>query len=90
MDVDIIYSEGNTSTLTTDETGMYMAEVDIVESSLPEGYQQSVGTDPTTADVPSGGIATDLDGYHFPTSLLTKAPTILLHKILSVSLTKRF
>ena len=82
VDVVITDSEGNVFTLTTDATGMYMAEVpigetviDIDESTLPPGYEQTVGTDPTTVDVPSGGTATDLDGYHFPTEIPTKAPT---------------
>ena len=82
VDVVITDSEGNVFTLTTDATGMYMAEVpigetviDIDESTLPPGYEQTVGTDPTTVDVPSGGTATDLDGYHFPTEMPTKAPT---------------
>ena len=70
VDVVITDSEGNVFTLTTDATGMYMAEVpagptvtDIVESTLPEGSVQTVGTDPTTVDVPAGGTATDLDGF---------------------------
>ena len=82
VDVVITDSEGNVFTLTTDATGMYMAEVpigetviDIDESTLPPGYEQTVGTDPTTVDVPSGGTATDLDGYHFPTEMPTKTPT---------------
>ena len=82
VEVVIIDSKGGTFTLTTDETGMYMAEVpigstviDIVESTLPPGYQQTVGTNPTTVDVPAGGTATDLDGYYFPTDAPTAAPT---------------
>ena len=82
VDVVITDSEGNVFTLTTDATGMYMAEVpigetviDIDESTLPPGYEQTVGTDPTTVDVPAGGTATDLDGYYFPTEAPTKAPT---------------
>ena len=78
VDVVITDSEGNVFTLTTDETGMYMAEVpigdtviDIDESTLPPGYEQTVGTDPTTVDVPSGGTAlTSMD----TTSLLTHRP----------------
>ena len=81
VDVVITDSEGNVFTLTTDATGMYMAEVpigetviDIDESTLPPGYEQTVGTDPTTVDVPSGGTATDLDGYHFPTGMPDQGP----------------
>ena len=82
VDVVITESEGNVFTLTTDETGMYMAEVpegstvvDIVESTLPPGAEQTVGTDPTTVDVPAGGTGTDLDGFRFPTDMPTKSPT---------------
>ena len=82
IDVVITDSGGNTFTLTTDVTGMYMAEVpigdtviDIDESTLPPGYQQTVGTDPTTVNVPSGGSATDLDGYHFPTAAPSDLPS---------------
>ena len=76
-------SEGNTFTLTMDATGMYMAEVptgitviDIDESTLPRGYEQTVGTDLTTVNVRSGRTATDLDGYYFPPELPTSSPTI--------------
>ena len=73
---------GQTTTLTTDGTGMYMTEVpagptvtDIVESTLPPGAEQTVGTDPTTVDVPAGGTGTDLDGYYIPTDSPTASPT---------------
>ena len=75
-------NEGNTFSLTTDATGMYMAEVpigitviDIDESTLPRGYEQTVGTDLTTVNVRSGRTATDLDGYYFPPELPTSSPT---------------
>jgi len=68
--------------LTTDETGMYMIEVpagptvtDIDESTLPPGYEQTAGTNPTTVDVPLGGTGTDIDGYYFPTAAPTPNPT---------------
>jgi hypothetical protein len=82
VDVVITDSTGEVVTLTTDETGMYMAEVsagptvtDIDESTLPPGYQQTSGFNPTTVDVPAGGTGTDLDGYYFPTDAPTKSPT---------------
>ena len=78
-------SSGRALTLTTDEDGMYMADVpagpavtDIVESTLPPGAVQTAGTDPTPVSVPEGGTATDLDGFQLPgvpTSSPTNAPT---------------
>lgn len=69
-------------TVTTDGRGVYEAIVpagpaviDIVETSLPPGAQQTAGTDPTTVIVPAGGRATDLDGYFVPTDAPTRAPT---------------
>ena len=62
VDVVITTSDGTTFTLTTDTMGMYMAEVpigettiDIDERTLPPGAEQTVGTDPTTGDVPPDG-----------------------------------
>ena len=49
--------------------------IDIDETTLPPGYEQTVGSNPTTVDVPAGGTATDLDGYYFPTEAPTKSPT---------------
>ena len=72
VDVLITDSSGETFTLTTDATGMCVAEVpigdtviDIDETTLPDGYEQTVGSNPTTVVVPAGGTATDLDGYYF-------------------------
>jgi hypothetical protein len=52
---------------------MYMAEVpigstviNIDETTLPPGSEQTAGTDPTTVVVPEGGTATDLDGFQLP------------------------
>jgi hypothetical protein len=66
VDVVITDSKGNTVTLTTDAAGMYMAEfpiadtvIDIDESTLASGFEQTVGTDQTTVNVPFGGTATD-------------------------------
>ena len=64
-------SNNETFTLTTDENGIYAAddvpagpaEVDIDESSLPPGANRTLGTDPTTVEVPVNGTATDLDGF---------------------------
>jgi len=76
-------SQGATLTLTTDANGKYTTTVpvgptvtDIVESTLPPGYQQTAGTDPTTLVVLAGETATDIDGYNFPTGSPTAAPTV--------------
>jgi uncharacterized protein (DUF2141 family) len=73
VDVVIFDTSGRALTLTTDEDGMYMADVpagpavtDIVESTLPPGAVQTTGTDPTPVSVPEGGTATDLDGFQLP------------------------
>lgn len=83
VDVVITDSLGGTITLTTDSTGMYMADVpvgptvtDIVESTLPDGALQTGGSDPSTVIVPGGGTATDSDGFQIQTSTPTKAPSI--------------
>ena len=75
-------SIGEISSLNTDETGIYMTEVpsgftviDVDESTLPPGGEQTAGTDPTTVRVPGGGTATDSDGYHFLTAMPTRPPT---------------
>jgi hypothetical protein len=72
VEVVITDSEGNTLTLTMDAAGMHMAEfpigdtvIDIDESTLASGFEQTVGTEQTTVNVPYGGTATDLDGYFF-------------------------
>ena len=82
VDVIITDSLGESQTVTTDDTGMYMAEVpagpavvDIDEGTLPPGYKQTGGTDPTTLNVPPGGTATDSDGFQKPTETPTASPT---------------
>jgi hypothetical protein len=82
VDVVITDSTGNTFTLTMDATGMYMAEVpigdsviDINKSTLPSGYEQTVGTDPKTVIVSSGSTATNLDGYFFPSAAPSSLPS---------------
>jgi hypothetical protein len=82
VDVVITDSECNTLTLTTDAAGMYMAEVpigntviDIDESTLASGFEQTVGTDPTTVNDPYGGTASDLDGYFFPSTAPSSSPS---------------
>jgi len=49
--------------------------IDIVKTTLRAGAIQTVGTDPTTVNVSAGGIATDLDGFYFPTKAPTPSPT---------------
>ena len=82
VDVVITDKNGDTQTVTTNSNGEYSAtvpagstEINIVESTLPPGGVQTVGTDPTTVNVPAGGVATDLDGFYFPTDAPTKSPT---------------
>jgi hypothetical protein len=60
-------------TLTTDENGNYATQVpagaatiDVDETTLPTGFTQTEGTDPTPVTVPAGGIASDVDGYQPP------------------------
>jgi hypothetical protein len=81
VNVVITDSSGATQTLTTNANGQYfttvrtgLTEINIVEGTLPPGYQQTVGTDPTIVDVTAGGVATDEDGYYFPTNAPTRAP----------------
>lgn len=61
------------------------ATIEIAERSLPRGFEQTVGTNPTTVEVTDGGTATDLDGYYFPTAASTKAilplPPALLRQV---------
>jgi hypothetical protein len=83
VDVVITDSSGETLTLTTDENGEYSAEVprgpteiDIDEDTVPDGFVQTAGENPTTVIVPGGGTATDEDGYQPPqTDAPTKSPT---------------
>ena len=51
------------------------ATIEIVESTLPDGAVQTVGTDPSTVDITDGGTITEVDGFYFPTDAPTKAPT---------------
>jgi hypothetical protein len=82
VEVVITDKEGNTLTWPTDAAGMYMAEVpigdtviDIDESTLASGFEQTVGTDPTTVNVPYGGTTSDLDGYFFPSAAPSSSPS---------------
>jgi hypothetical protein len=75
-------SNGDKTTVTTDSNGNYSVEVpvgpatiEIVESTLPEGAVQTVGSNPSTVNVPDGGTVTEVDGFYFPTDAPTKAPT---------------
>jgi uncharacterized repeat protein (TIGR01451 family) len=70
-------SAGVTYTLTTDANGQYSqtvpagdAEIAIDETTLPTGLAQTEGTNPTTINVPSGGSASDVDGYQPPVGLV--------------------
>ena len=71
VDVVIANSNGITQTVTTDANGNYTATVppgnttaDVDETTLPTGYVQTAGTDPTTVTAVAGN-ATDIgdDGY---------------------------
>lgn len=70
VDVLITDDRGSMQTSTSDPSGDYSASaptgsttVDVDESTLPTGFVQTAGTDPTVVTVPDGGIASDLDGY---------------------------
>ena len=70
VDVDITDSNGDEQTVTTDDTGMYMAvvpigrtEIDIIEETLPPGAVQTDGDNPTTVEVRAGRTTEDEDGY---------------------------
>ncbi|MCI5140616.1 MAG: hypothetical protein D3909_02585, partial [Candidatus Electrothrix sp. ATG1] len=71
--VAITDSEGGIQTLITDANGNYAANVpagdtivDIDATTLPTGFTQTQGTDPTTVTVPAGGIGSDVDGFEPP------------------------
>jgi uncharacterized repeat protein (TIGR01451 family) len=71
-------SAGVTYTLTTDANGQYSqtvpagsTDIEIDETTLPAGLTQTEGTNPTTVSVPSGGSASDVDGYQPPTADLS-------------------
>jgi uncharacterized repeat protein (TIGR01451 family) len=83
VQVEITDSAGNTQTVTTDANGDYSATVpagdttiDIVDATLPAGVTQTEGTDTTTVTVPSGGTASDIDGYQPPTADLSLSKTV--------------
>jgi hypothetical protein len=76
VDVVMTDSVGNTLTLTTDAAGTIGDTViDIDESTLASGFEQTVGTEQTTVNVPYGGTATDLDGYFFPSAAPSSSPS---------------
>ena len=82
VEVVITDSNGDPQTVTTDSNGEYSASVppgptviDVDETTLPPDAEQTAGTDPTSVDVPSGGIVSDADGYQFPTGSPTGSPT---------------
>jgi hypothetical protein len=83
VDVVITDSLGGIQTVTTDANGDYSATVpagsttaDVDEATLPDGYIQTAGTDPTSVNVPAGSN-TDIgdDGYQRPTATPTTSPT---------------
>jgi hypothetical protein len=84
VEVVIIDSNGDPQTVTTNKDGEYSAEVprgrteiDIDEGTLPlpPGFIQTTGENPSTVDVPGGGVATDEDGYRPRTGAPTSRPT---------------
>ena len=81
VEVVITDSNGDSQTVTTDSNGEYTAVVppgvtviDIDETTLPPDAERTEGTDPTSVDVPSGGTASDIDGFQFPTGAPSRAP----------------
>jgi hypothetical protein len=72
VDVVITDETGAIQTLTTDSNGEYKTivpagsiRIDIDETTLPPGFVQTVGTNPTTVTVPAGSVATDLDIFRW-------------------------
>jgi hypothetical protein len=70
VDVVVIDSNGDKQTVTTDNTGMYMAvvpigrtDIEIIEETLPPGAVQTDGDNPTTLEVRAGRTTEDVDGY---------------------------
>jgi fimbrial isopeptide formation D2 family protein/uncharacterized repeat protein (TIGR01451 family) len=71
IDVIVTDAAGAIQTVTTDDNGDWSADVsageataDVDETTLPPGYVQTAGTDPSSVDVPSGGTAdAGDDGY---------------------------
>jgi len=80
-------SSGATYTVTTNGNGDYMQTVspgtvliDIVDGSLPPGYVQTVGDDPTTVEVPVNGEATGWEARfgqpaYMPGTVMVLSPT---------------
>jgi len=74
--VTVADSLGNTQTLSTDVDGHYAANVpegDVVitvnETTLPGGYTQTEGTNPTTITAVLGSTVSDVDGYTATTAI---------------------
>ena len=70
VNVTITDSNGRIITLITDSNGTYSLTVpsgativDIDQSDIDASYVQTEGTDPTTINVPVGGVASDIDGF---------------------------
>ena len=64
---------GVTRTVTSDASGNYTATVpagsttaDVVEATLPVGYAQTAGVDPSTVNVPSGSVTSIFDDGYQP------------------------
>jgi hypothetical protein len=65
-----------------DAAGMYMAEVpigdtviDIDKSTLPSGFEKTVGTDPTTVNDISGGTQPISMDIFFPSAAPSSSPS---------------
>jgi uncharacterized repeat protein (TIGR01451 family) len=74
VSVIITDSVGFTRTVTTDASGAHTATVpagltiaDVVEATLPTGYIQTAGSDPSSADAPAGGVTSLGDDGYRPT-----------------------
>ncbi len=69
VNVTITDNRGKVYQLLTDENGLYSQGVPagsttiVIDESPYESIIQTQGTNPTTLDVPSGGIINDVDGY---------------------------
>ena len=69
---------GVTRTVTSDASGNYTATVpagsttaDVVEATLPVGYAQTAGVDPSTVNVPSGSVTSIFDDGYQPRGTVT-------------------
>ena len=69
---------GVTRTVTSDASGNYTATVpagsttaDMVDSTLPAGYAQTAGGDPSTVNVPSGSVTSIFDDGYQPRGTVT-------------------